>query len=73
MTKELFVKCINTIREHRKKEEKFVDALNTLSPDTYNETFLFDKYEYAPWLYVSMPLAAAACAARMISEVLVPV
>ena len=23
--------------------------------------FVFDKYEYAPWLYLSMPLAAAAC------------
>ena len=23
--------------------------------------FVFDKYEYAPWLYISMPLAAAAC------------
>ena len=27
--------------------------------------FVFDKYEYAPWLYVSMPLAAAACAAML--------
>ena len=24
--------------------------------------FVFDKYEYAPWLYLSMPLAAAATA-----------
>ena len=23
--------------------------------------FVFDKYEYAPWLYLSMPLAAASC------------
>ena len=27
--------------------------------------FVFDKYEYAPWLYLSMPLAAAACAAML--------
>ena len=23
--------------------------------------FVFDKYEYAPWMYLSMPLAAVAC------------
>lgn len=28
--------------------------------------FVFDKYEYAPWLYLSMPLAAAACTAMLI-------
>ena len=27
--------------------------------------FVFDKYEYAPWLYRSMPLAAAACAVML--------
>ena len=27
--------------------------------------FVFDKYEYAPWLYLSMPLAAAACTAML--------
>ena len=27
--------------------------------------FVFDKYEYAPWLYLSMPLAAAACAVML--------
>ena len=27
--------------------------------------FVFDKYEYAPWLYLSMPLAAASCAAML--------
>ena len=27
--------------------------------------FVFDKYEYAPWLYLSMPLAAAACAGML--------
>ena len=28
--------------------------------------FVFDKYEYAPWLYLSMPLAAAACTVMLI-------
>ena len=27
--------------------------------------FVFDKYEYAPWLYLSMPLAAAACSVML--------
>ena len=27
--------------------------------------FVFDKYEYAPWLYLSMPLSAAACAVML--------
>ena len=27
--------------------------------------FVFDKYEYAPWLYLSMPFAAAACAVML--------
>ena len=27
--------------------------------------FVFDKYEYAPWLYLSMPLSAASCAAML--------
>ena len=27
--------------------------------------FVFDKYEYAPWLYLSMPLAAASCTAML--------
>ena len=27
--------------------------------------FVFDKYEYVPWLYLSMPLAAAACAGML--------
>ena len=27
--------------------------------------FVFDKYEYAPWLYLSMPLAVLACSAML--------
>ena len=27
--------------------------------------FVFDKYEYVPWLYLSMPFAAAACAVML--------
>ncbi|MCR5565949.1 MAG: prolipoprotein diacylglyceryl transferase [Clostridiales bacterium] len=27
--------------------------------------FVFDKYEYAPWMYLGMPLAAAACAVML--------
>ena len=27
--------------------------------------FVFDKYEYAPWLYLSMPLAALSCSAML--------
>ena len=27
--------------------------------------FVFDKFEYAPWLYLSMPLAAVSCAAML--------
>ena len=30
--------------------------------------FVFDKYEYAPFLYISMPLAAAAFAALMLTQ-----
>ena len=27
--------------------------------------FVFDKYEYAPWLYLSMPIAVLACSAML--------
>ena len=30
--------------------------------------FVFDKYEYAPFLFISMPLAAAAFAALMLTQ-----
>ena len=30
--------------------------------------FVFDKYEYAPYMYLSMPLAAAAFAALMLTQ-----
>ena len=45
VTKELFLKCIDTIKDHRAREKKFIEGLDALSPMTYNNTFLYSDYE----------------------------
>lgn len=45
MTKKLFIEAIEQIKKQREKEDKFCEALDVLSPDTNNDTFLFNDYE----------------------------
>lgn len=43
--KEQFVAAINLIEESRKKQDTFIAALETLSPATYCDCFLYADYE----------------------------
>ena len=45
MTKETFVKCIETIKKHRDRENKFLEGLDAVSPETNNDTFIYCDYE----------------------------
>lgn len=45
MKKETFLKAIETIKEHRTREEKFLEGLDAVSPETQNDTFLYCEYE----------------------------
>lgn len=45
LKKETFLEAIATIKRHREKEDKFHDGLQAVSPDTYNDTFLYTDYE----------------------------
>lgn len=45
MTKELFLRAIEEIQNHRRKENKFLEALDVLSQYTSNEVFLYGDYE----------------------------
>lgn len=45
MNKELFIRALNEIKNHRSKEDKFLEALDAISPDTKNDTFLYCDYE----------------------------
>ena len=45
ISKESFVRAIDTIIKHKGREEKFIAALCELSPETYNDCFLFTDYE----------------------------
>lgn len=45
LKKETFVKAIEKIKEHREREQKFIEGLSALSPYTYNDTFLYNDYE----------------------------
>ena len=45
MKKETFVKAIELIKEHRKREDTFLAGLDAVSPDTNNDTFIYSAYE----------------------------
>ena len=45
LTKEEFKKCFQVISDQNKKQETFIEALETLSPGTYCDCFLYDVYE----------------------------
>ena len=44
ISKEEFVRTLNFIKEQDIKENKFIDALETLSPNSYCDCFLFADY-----------------------------
>ncbi len=44
MTKEMFIKCIETIKNNQVKENKFIDALNEISSERVS-TFIYSDYE----------------------------
>lgn len=45
ISKEEFIDYINFIKERREKEEKFINALENLSEDTYCDCYLYNEYE----------------------------
>lgn len=45
MDKELFVRAINEIKEHRRRDDVFAEAVSEISPSSYPDTFLFSDYE----------------------------
>ena len=45
MTKELFLKILNTIKHHRLLENKFCDVLEEMSPHESCNCFLYSDYE----------------------------
>lgn len=45
LSKELFVKTLESIKKHRERETKFIEGLDALSPGTYNDTLLYSSYE----------------------------
>lgn len=47
LSKEDFIYYIDIIKKHRERENKFLECLDFLSPETSNETFLYGDYESA--------------------------
>lgn len=45
ISKEQFKKYLMFIKQQQEKEEKFVEALEELSPGTYCDCYIYDEYE----------------------------
>lgn len=43
--KDLFMEAMACILIHNTRQETFIKALDELSPDTYNDVFLYSEYE----------------------------
>ena len=44
-TKKDFIETLNFIKKQDKKQDKFIDALENLSPGCYCNAFIFSEYE----------------------------
>ena len=45
LSKEEFIKTLDFIKERRDKEDNFIKMLESLSPNTYCDCYLYDSYE----------------------------
>lgn len=46
ISKEDFICCMNFIKDQDRKQSIFINALETLSPGSYCDCFVFGEYEY---------------------------